>query len=103
MDLTVDRLRQLSVTTQPPSRRDLGKHNDHWQFAALPRDPIIQIEAPTLVIHSLLDASVDFEHASYVSDAIHGSELFIVENESHFSTLNPASVARIKAFLQSAD
>ena len=100
MDLTINRLRQMSATTQLPSRRDLGRQNDYWQFASLQRDPTVQIEAPTLVIHSPIDASVNFEHASYISDAIANSELFIVENESHFSTLNPQTVDKIRTFLQ---
>ena len=100
MDLTVDRLRQMSTTTQLPSRRNLGRHNDYWQFASLQRDPVVQIEVPTLVIHSPIDASVNFEHASYISDAIANSELFIVENESHFSTLSPEVAAKIRSFLQ---
>ena len=100
MDLTIERLRQMSATTQLPSRRDLGRHNDYWQFASLQREPTVQIEAPTLVIHSPIDASVNFEHASYISDAIANSELFIVENESHFSTLNPQTADKIRTFLQ---
>ena len=99
MDLTLDRLRQLSTTTQPPSRRNLGRHNDYWQFASLQRDPVVQIEAQTLVIHSPIDASVDFEHASYISGAIENSELIIVENESHFSTLTPEAAGKIRSFL----
>jgi pimeloyl-ACP methyl ester carboxylesterase len=98
-DVTVDRLRQLSTTTQLPSRRNLGRHNDHWQFAYLQRDPVVQIEAPTLVIHSPIDASVEFEHASYISNAIENSELFIVQNESHFSTLTPEAAGKIRSFL----
>ncbi len=90
----------MSTTTQLPSRRDLGRHNDIWQFAALQQNPVVQIEAPTLVVHSPIDASVDFEHASYISDAVEGSELFIVGNESHFSTLNPEAAGKIKTLLQ---
>ena len=55
---------------------------------------------PTLVIHSPIDASVNFEHASYISDAIENSELFIVENESHFSTLNSEAAGKISSILQ---
>jgi len=100
MDLTIDRLRQMSATTQLPSRRNLGRHNDYWQFASLQREPTVQIETPTLVIHSPIDASVNFDHALYISDAIANSELFTVENESHFSTLNPEAAAKIRSFLQ---
>ncbi len=103
IDLTIDRLRQMSATTQLPSRRNLGRHNDYWQFASLQRDPAVQIETPTLVIHSPIDASVNFEHASYISNAIENSELVIVENESHFSTLNPEAAAKVRSFLQNVE
>jgi pimeloyl-ACP methyl ester carboxylesterase len=103
MELTIDRLRQTSATTQPRSRRELGRRNDHWQFASLERDPVVQIEAPTLIIHSPIDASVNFEHALYISNAIRNSELFIVENESHFSTLNADAARKIRSFLHDAE
>ena len=56
-----------------------------------------------LVIHSPIDASVNFEHASYISEAIENSELLIVENESHFSTLNPEAAAKVRTFLQKVE
>ena len=36
----------------------------------------------------------------YISNAIENSELFIVENEPHFSTLNPETADKIRSFLQ---
>lgn len=99
LGVTLDRLRQMSTTTQLPSRRSLGRHNDAWQFASLPRDPVITVTTPTLVVHSPIDASVGFEHATHAVREIPGSELEVVDRESHFSTLTPAAAERIRAFL----
>jgi len=100
MDLTIERLRQLSKTTQPPSRRQMGQQNDIWQFASLERNPEFPITTPTLIIHSRIDDDVDFEHAEYIHQAIDDSELFVVEGESHFSTLNQAAADKIKSFVK---
>ena len=98
-DLTVQRLVQMSSTTQPPSCRAVGRHNDYWQFASLSKEPAFNIKTPTLIIHSPIDESVSFDHAVYLSKAIAHAELFEVENESHFSTLNTDAADKFKSFI----
>ncbi len=99
MDLTVERLRQLAPTTQPPSRRNIGRHNDYWQFASLPEKPRIKIGSRTLLIYSNSDVSVGIAHGYYMNKAIPHSELLIVENESHFSVLTPEISEKVRQFL----
>jgi pimeloyl-ACP methyl ester carboxylesterase len=100
IELTLERLAQLSSTVLPPSAREIGRQNDYWQFASLPSSPQINITIPTLIIHSPTDASVDFEQAQYANKAIAKSELYTVENESHFSTMNAQAVGRFHTFLE---
>jgi pimeloyl-ACP methyl ester carboxylesterase len=100
IDLTIERLEQLISTVNPPSMRAIGMHNDYWQFASLPIAPKLNISIPTLIIHSPIDASVNFSHAQYAAKAIAKSELYVVENESHLSTMNAQTVGRFHTFLE---
>jgi pimeloyl-ACP methyl ester carboxylesterase len=62
-----------------------------------------RITAPTLVIASKYDGSVDATHANYAADQIPQAELFVAPAESHllwFSACNAAIEAHMRAFLQ---
>jgi pimeloyl-ACP methyl ester carboxylesterase len=63
-----------------------------------------RITAPTLVIASRYDGSVDISHANYAADHIPNADLFISPAESHlmwFSFYNAAIEDKMNAFLQS--
>jgi pimeloyl-ACP methyl ester carboxylesterase len=62
-----------------------------------------RITAPTLIIRSKYDGSMDASHASYAADQIPHAELFISPAESHllwFSAYNAAIEEKPRAFLQ---
>jgi pimeloyl-ACP methyl ester carboxylesterase len=62
-----------------------------------------RIAAPTLIIASRYDGSVDISHATYAADHILNAELFISLAESHllwFSSHNSAVEEKMKTFLQ---
>jgi pimeloyl-ACP methyl ester carboxylesterase len=62
-----------------------------------------RIAAPTLIIRSKYDGSMDASHASYAADQIPHAELFISPAESHllwFSAYNTAIEQKMRAFLQ---
>ena len=101
IQLTVDRLRQSASTTMPPSRRNMGRQNDYWQFASLAEQPVINIDMPTLLIYSDSDLSVGYEHGEYINKAIVNSELITVKNETHFSVLTEQVAKKINVFLHS--
>ena len=61
-----------------------------------------RIIAPTLVIASRYDGSVDISHANYAADHIPNAELLVSPAESHlmwFSSYNTAIEAKMRAFL----
>ncbi len=63
-----------------------------------------RISAPTLVIASKYDGSVDASHAHYAADHIPHAELFMSPAESHllwFSAYNAAIEDKMRTFLQS--
>jgi pimeloyl-ACP methyl ester carboxylesterase len=49
-----------------------------------------RITAPTLIIHSRFDGSVDFSHAEYAAQRIQKAELFDAPAESHLMWFGPA-------------
>ncbi len=62
-----------------------------------------RITAPTLIIRSRYDGSIDAVHASYAADRIVNSELFVSPAESHllwFSRYNAAIEQQMLTFLQ---
>ncbi len=62
-----------------------------------------RITAPTLIIGSKYDGSVDASHANYAADHIPNADLFISPAESHlmwFSSYNTAIEGKMRAFLQ---
>lgn len=62
-----------------------------------------RIKAPTLVIESKYDGSVESSHASYAADHIPQAELFVSPAESHlmwFSSYNKAIEEKMSVFLQ---
>ncbi|MBN1220991.1 MAG: alpha/beta hydrolase [Anaerolineae bacterium] len=62
-----------------------------------------RITAPTLIIHSRFDGSVDFSHAEYAAQHIPQSQLFEVPAESHLMWFGPANAeieAKLAEFLQ---
>jgi pimeloyl-ACP methyl ester carboxylesterase len=64
-----------------------------------------RITAPTLIIVSKYDGSMDASHASYAADHIPNAELFVSPAESHllwFSSYNPAIEEKMCAFLQAS-
>jgi pimeloyl-ACP methyl ester carboxylesterase len=64
-----------------------------------------RITAPTLIIESKYDGSMDASHASYAADHIPNAELFISPAESHllwFSSYNAAIEEKMRTFLQAA-
>ncbi len=63
-----------------------------------------RITAPTLIIASQYDGSVDLTHARYAADHIPHADLFICPAESHllwFSPCNTDVEEKMRAFLQS--
>jgi pimeloyl-ACP methyl ester carboxylesterase len=75
-------------------------HDIHHQCGDLGR-----ISAPTLVIRSRYDGSVDESHATYAADHIPNAELFISPAESHllwFSAFNADVEAKMCTFLGQA-
>jgi pimeloyl-ACP methyl ester carboxylesterase len=73
-------------------------HDLHHRCGDLQR-----IAAPTLVIASRYDGSVDISHATYAADYIPNAELFVSPAESHlmwFSSYNEAIEEKMCAFLQ---
>jgi pimeloyl-ACP methyl ester carboxylesterase len=61
-----------------------------------------RISAPTLIIESKYDGSVDASHATYAADHIANAELFVSPAESHllwFSSYNAAIEEKMRAFL----
>ncbi len=61
-----------------------------------------RITAPTLVIASRYDGSVDLSHANYAADHIPNAELFVSPAESHllwFSSFNAAIEVKMRSFL----
>src|SRR2546425_3681341 len=64
-----------------------------------------RITAPTLIIESKYDGSMDASHASYAADHLPNAELFVSPAESHllwFSSYNAAIEEKMRAFLQAA-
>ena len=64
-----------------------------------------RITAPTLIIESKYDGSMDASHASYAADHIPNAELFVSPAESHllwFSSYNAAIEEKMRAFLQAS-
>ncbi|MBN1993768.1 MAG: hypothetical protein JW953_13795, partial [Anaerolineae bacterium] len=64
-----------------------------------------RITAPTLIIHSRFDGSVDFSHAEYTAQHIPHAQLFEVPAESHLMWFGPAHAqieAKLTEFLQEA-
>lgn len=64
-----------------------------------------RITAPTLVIASQYDGSVNISHATYAADHIPNAELFISPAESHlmwFSPYNTAIEAKMRSFLHAS-
>lgn len=63
-----------------------------------------RITAPTLIITSKYDGSIDSSHAVFALDHIPQAELFVSEAESHllwFSSYDDEIQAKMRAFLQS--
>jgi pimeloyl-ACP methyl ester carboxylesterase len=62
-----------------------------------------RISAPTLIIHTRFDGSVDFSHAEYSAQHIPHAQLFAVPAQSHFMWFGPAATeieAKLTEFLQ---
>jgi pimeloyl-ACP methyl ester carboxylesterase len=62
-----------------------------------------RITAPTLIIASQYDGSVDLMHACYAADHIPDAELCVCPAESHllwFSPFNAAVEEKMRAFLR---
>jgi pimeloyl-ACP methyl ester carboxylesterase len=87
----------LRFLTECRSRR--GFLNDIKQRSG----DLNRITAPTLIIHSHFDSSVDFTHAEYSARHISHAQLFDVAAESHFMWFGPANLQieiRLAEFLQ---
>lgn len=80
------------------SRSGAGFMHDLHHFCG----DLRRITAPTLVIVSKYDGSMDMSHASYAADHIPNAELFLSPAESHlmwFSAYNAAIETKMRAFL----
>jgi pimeloyl-ACP methyl ester carboxylesterase len=65
-----------------------------------------RITAPTLILASKYDGSVDIAHATYAADQIPQADLVVAPAESHllwFSACNPAIEAHMRRFLQGSE
>lgn len=91
--------RQAAIAFLLASRSGSGfMHDLHHSCGDLQR-----ITAPTLVIVSKYDGSMDSSHASYAADHIPNAELFVSPAESHllwFSSYNAAIEEKMRVFLQ---
>ena len=67
----------------PYGKRLTGQSNDYDQFAQLPRLPLAQIHAPTLILHGTEDKDVPIAHAEYAHAQIAHSEFVKLENADH--------------------
>jgi pimeloyl-ACP methyl ester carboxylesterase len=66
---------------------------------------LLRITAPTLIIVSKYDGSMDASHANYAADHIPNAELYVSPAESHllwFSSYNAAIEEKMRAFLQAS-
>lgn len=87
----------------PFSARAEGYQTDVQLCAKLPRYPLENISAPTLVAHSPTDAHIDFSHAEHTAQAIPNAELLSVQNAGHLLWLGAEADAlhdKQRAFLK---
>lgn len=76
--------KEFTSTLMPLSLRKAVLGNDLEQTTSLPRYPLEEIVAPTLIIHSPFDKDVPFSHAQFCQQTIGGAELFAVDACGHF-------------------
>ena len=91
--------RQAALRLLLASRSGSGFMNDLQHHCG----DLRRITAPTLIIASRYDGSVDASHANYAADHIPNADLFISPAESHllwFSSYNTAVEDKMRAFLQ---
>jgi pimeloyl-ACP methyl ester carboxylesterase len=69
----------------PCNLRYEGFVNDVIQYGRMGEQDPLPVSAPTLVIHGMADAEVDFAHAESVVRRIQGSELVAIEGAGHFA------------------
>jgi pimeloyl-ACP methyl ester carboxylesterase len=90
--------RRAALAFVLPSRSGSGfMHDLHHRCGDLRR-----ITAPTLIIVSKYDGSMDASHASYAADHILHADLFVIPAESHlmwFSSYNEDIEEKMRAFL----
>jgi pimeloyl-ACP methyl ester carboxylesterase len=79
----MDQFKKLIKSTVPMSVRKAGLVNDLEQLAQIPRYPLEDIHAPTLVIHGRFDADVPYSHAQFVAETVPNTELITLENSGH--------------------
>ncbi len=93
--------RTAMIEVLKQSRSGRGFVNDlHYQVGS-----IEHISAPTLIIHSKYDASVDMSHPQYLAKHIPHARLFMSEAENHmfwFSDYYPKIETEMKRFLDTS-
>ncbi len=79
-----------------------GIQNDFEQIRNMPRYPMDEISAPTLVIHGDADQVVPFEQGQWSAGRIPGAMFLVVENGGHLSFITHLDQTRqaLISFLQ---
>ncbi len=95
-----ERYDRVIDTTRPAFNRTMGMYIDAWNTSHLDIEPTLSISVPTLIVHSPDDSRVSFEQAGYAAEKIPGADLLVIEDESHYSTLNDFASKKVKSFLR---
>ncbi len=69
----------------PYSRRKEGVWNDVEQYGKIDRLDLGKITAPSLIIHGMKDADVDFGDGEYAASTIPGAEHLWIEDGTHLA------------------
>ena len=84
----------------PNSLRSSGTNQEIQQAVQMETPPVEQIQAPILVVHSLLDTDVPFSHAQYLADHAARVELYPVSGVGHLFWLGDAWPGTVRAMLE---
>lgn len=102
-EANVRKIKQFSRQIFPMSLRSKGADLELALSAKIPRYPLEQIEAPTLVTHSRVDNDVSFDHGEFVAQSVQGAELYAFDGCGHMFWFGPEGEkiqARVIDFLE---
>jgi pimeloyl-ACP methyl ester carboxylesterase len=92
-----------TVLVLPETLRGAGRRNDIAQFEALPEEPPMGIDVPTLIVHGTADRIVPMGHAEAAHRAIAGSRLVRIAGGGHSMLFGRPTAIRpeVAGFLRS--